>query len=201
MGWIGCEGDLDFLTIVRGQLTGITQMVLDVPIKVSIVIVCLAFKFRKNLSVRFAQDVRQCGQATAVCHADDDFANSLGTSMLNHGIQGGNEGFPSFQRKPLLPDEFFLQELLEQGRLADLFEDLLPVGGFDARPVGQFNRLANPLLPIELPNVHVFDADAVTICGLKMGDDVPQFGRTNADLVARLECGVQVCFTQSKMTQ
>ena len=176
-------------------------MVFDIAVKITIIVVGLAFKLSKNLLVGLAEDVGKRGQATPVGHADDHLTNAVRGAMFNHRIEGGNQRFPAFQREPLLSDEFLLQEFFEERCLAQLFENLLPIHSFNARPVRQLNRLANPLLPLDIADVHVLDANAVAVGLLQMRHDVAQFCRPDAHLLARLEHGVQVGITQAKMTE
>ena len=168
-------------------------MILHIPIEQAIAVVGFAFEFTEDVGVRLPEDVGQRAEAAAVRHADDDFAHATGGSRFNQGVEGGNQAFPSFEGEALLADELLLKEFLKERGLADLLEHVLSAFGVQTWAVGQLNVLANPLEPLRLGDVHVFNPNRVAVRRLQMGNDVAEFCGANAHFIARLEHRVEVC--------
>ena len=176
-------------------------MVLDVTVKKSVVVVRLAFELAEDVGVGLAQNVRQGAQTTAVRHADHDFLHATGGARLNHGVQRRNQTLPTFKREAFLAHELFLQEFLEQGRLADFLQHVLSALRIQARAVRQFNPFTNPCKALRLADVHVFDSNGFAVGGLEVSHDVFQRCRPQPHFAARLKHGVEVGLTQVKLPQ
>ena len=70
-----------------------------------------------------AHDIGQDVEPAAMGHADDDIVDALGRGLFNGLIEERDEGLRPFQGKGLGADEFFLDELLEDHRIGQPFED------------------------------------------------------------------------------
>ena len=126
-------------------------------------VVGLAGELLENVGVGLVQDVREGVQAAAVGHADDElFGPQLGTA-LHDGVQRGQQALPALHAEALLAHELLLEELLEDGRLVELFENLLLLRLAQHRPVGQLDVVLEPLPALRLADVHVLDADRMAI--------------------------------------
>ena len=134
-------------------------------------------------------------------HADENFLNALLGTFLYHGIQCRNQRLTTLERKALLADKFFLEELFEQGSLREFLQNLNPVFYADARAVGELNVLAHPGLQLHVLNGHVFDADGVAIRQLQVVDNLLQRRRPDAHLRSRLKNRIKVRRRQAEVTQ
>ena len=201
MRGVGGERDVDVVATVGREVPRITEVVFDVAVKVAVIVVGLAFELGENFFVRLAEDVGEGRQATTVGHADDDFADPVGGAVLNRRIEGSDEGFAAFEGEAFLAYEFLLQKLLEQCRLAQLLQNLLAIRRLEPRPIHELNRFPDPLLAVQLADVHVLNPDAVAVRLLEMRHDVAQLRRPDPDLIARLEHRIEVGIAQAEMAQ
>ena len=186
------QGDGDLFSGVRHLLARVAEVILHISVEQAVTIVGFAFELTEDVGVRLAKDVGQRAEAAAVRHADDDFTHATGGSRFNQGVEGRNQAFSSFEGEALLADELFLEELLEERGLADLFEHVLSAFSVQTWTVGQLDVLANPLEPLRLGDVHVFNPNRVTVRRLQMGNDVSELCGANAHFIARLEHRVEV---------
>ena len=72
-----------------------------------------AFKFREYLHHRFADDVRQHVQASAMGHADHHFMDIGGRGAVQDFVQNRDGRFAAFQRKTLVANKAGMQKALE----------------------------------------------------------------------------------------
>ena len=72
-----------------------------------------AFKLRKQLHQRFADDIRQHVQPSAVRHADHRFMHVGRCSAIQNFVQNRDGRFAALQRKALVSNEARVQKALE----------------------------------------------------------------------------------------
>ena len=198
---VGRQSDGHFFTGVRHLLARVAEVVLDVAVKKSVVVVGFAFKLAEDVRVRLAQNVRQRAQTTPVRHANHHFLHAARGARLDHGVQSRNQTLPAFKREALLAHEFLLQEFLEQRRLADLLQNVLTTICIQPRAVDELYPVADPRQALRLADVHVLDPDRFAVRRLEVSHNVLQCRRTQPHFATRLEHGVQVGLTQVELSQ
>ena len=193
------QGDVHRQARIGHDICAVAHVVLDVTIKFLSVIVGLASKLLEDVGVRLVEDVREGVQAAAVCHPDDELLGTQLTAPLHNGVQSGQQALPPFHTETLLAHEFLLEELLEDGGLVELLENLLLLRLTEHRAIGQLNVVLEPVPAFRLADVHVLDADRMAVCLLEVRDDVAQRGCSDADFTAGLEDRVKVGLLQPEM--
>ena len=181
------------------EVRAVPHVVLDVAVEVVPVVVGLAGELLENVGVGLIEDVREGVQAAPVGHADDELLGAELRAALHDGVQRGQQALTALHAEALLAHELLLEELLEDGGLVELLENLLLLRLAQDGPVGQLDVVLEPLPALRLADVHVLDADGVAVSRLEVGDDVPQGRGADADFAARLEDSVEVRLLQPEV--
>ena len=199
VGGIRRQRDVDGHSGIGLEIGAVPHVVLHVAVEVVSMVVGLAGELLEDVGVGLVEDVREGVQAAAVRHADDELLGpELGTA-LHDGVQRGQQALPALHAEALLAHELLLEELLEDGRLVELLEDLLLLRLGQYRTIRELDVVLEPLPALRLADVHVFDADRVAIRLLKVGDDVAQGRCSDADLAPGFKHRIEVRFLQPEM--
>ena len=149
-----------------------------------------AFKFGKQISRFFAQNVNQNIQTATVCHTDDDFFHAVFTGVLNQIVQTGNGTFATFDTETFLTDIFGMQVAFQSFGSSHFFQDTAFLIGIVMR-CGQyaFKIIANPAALFGIWNVDVLYRDMAAVGLFEVADDLGQrqFALTGKIALAHIE--------------
>ena len=152
---------------------GGAEVVFDVAGAVRLRRVQVALELAEDLRVRLAHDVGQHVEPAAVRHRDDHFVQAVLGALVDRRVHQRDLAFGAFQREPLLPDVFGLQEGFESLGGVELAEDVFLFGhsGFD---VFGLDPLFQPLLLFGLEDVGVLHADVAAVGVAQQAQHVAQ---------------------------
>ena len=149
-----------------------------------------AFKFGKQISRFFAQNVNQNIQTATVCHTDDDFFHAVFTGVLNQVVQTGNRAFAAFYTKAFLANIFGMQVAFQSFGGSHFFQNAAFLIGIVMR-CGQyaFKIIAHPTTLFGIWNVDVLYRDMAAVGLFEVTDDLGQrqFALTGKIALAHIE--------------
>ena len=149
-----------------------------------------AFKFSKQISRFFAQDVNQNIQTATVCHTDDDFFHAVFTGVLNQIVQTGNGTFTTFDTETFLTDIFGMQITFQSFGGSHFFQDTAFLIGIVMR-CGQyaFKIIAHPTTLFSIGNIDIFQCNVAAVGLFQIADDLGkgQFALTGKVALAHIE--------------
>ena len=136
-----------------------------------------AGEFVENRLRRFAHDVGEDVETTAVRHADVDLGDAHLPAVLDHRLERRDRALAAVEPKALGADIFAGEEFLPLLGVDDLGQDRLLALGREV----DFGVLAlHPLLQetplLDLVDVHVLEADVAAVIGLQDTDDFANGG-------------------------
>ena len=117
------EPEVHVLSRSHHAIVRVALVILDVARAEGAVHQRIVFELGEDRLERLAQRVREHVEAPAVRHPDHDLAAAVRRSILDDRVEQRNQGLRAFEREALLPDEFGVQEALEQFRRRDVLED------------------------------------------------------------------------------
>ncbi|MPM25419.1 hypothetical protein SDC9_71913 [bioreactor metagenome] len=101
VGRVGCQADGNFSSLVIDSIV-IPQVIFYVAV-LYLFFVVFSGKPAKNLGVRLFHDICQYVEPSPVGHSYYNIVYVVRSSVRNDGVQGWNNSFRAFQRKPFLP--------------------------------------------------------------------------------------------------
>src|SRR5690606_8377715 len=113
VGRIGCKLYIDLLVGGCIEVAGITQVVFNITVPHGQVGGHVPFKFRKDLFVGLAQNIRQHVKSSAVGHSDNDFLDIKLRRLVDHCLQVGYRIVAALQGESLLSQEFRVKKMLK----------------------------------------------------------------------------------------
>ena len=149
-----------------------------------------AFKFSKQISRFFTQNVNQNIQTATVCHTDDDFFHAVFTGVLNQIVQTGNGTFATFYTETFLTDIFGMQVAFQSFGSSHFFQDTAFLFNVVAwRRQYAFKIIANPATLFGIWNVDVLYRDMAAVGLFEVTDDLGQrqFALTGKIALAHIE--------------
>ena len=160
-----------------------------------------AFKLTEYLFVCFTDDVGENVQPAAVGHADHHFLHIMIGRGIDDGVESGNGGFTSFERKSFLANIFGVEEFFKHHTLVQFFQNpflLFKRNGL--KPVF-LHFVGQPIDFFLVTDVFEFNTYMGCIALLQVIENVTQGGCAQADQVAREEILVQVFFGKAEKTK
>jgi len=183
----------------RGHLPGVTQVVLDIACE-DVVAVALSLELLENVVRGLVHDVGQHVEPAAVGHADDHVRHPAACAGGDQRLQRRDEGLVARQREALLAREPGVEEIFEDHRPGESFQDTaFGLGGEPGPVAGGFDPVQQPSDALGVPDEHELDADGRAVRLLEVGDDLAERRRAETDLGARLESLVQVLRSQPEV--
>ena len=154
---VGGNRRLDGVAGGCGELTLVTEVVLDVTRSLGVHRLGIALELTEDLPVGLADDVGQHVETTTVRHADADLVEAVVGSQVAQCGQQDDGRLATLEAEPLLTDELGLQEGLEDLGLIELVEDLqVHLAGEGL--VLLLETILEPLALLVVSDVHVLDA-------------------------------------------
>jgi hypothetical protein len=133
-----------------------------------------------------AEDVREHVQATPVGHADHDLAHADPRTVLDDGVEQGDQALGALQGEALLAQKLRVQEALEQLGRRELLEHPQPLAGFElGGALALLEVAAQPALVARVLDVGVLHAHRPAVGGAQPGEDLTQRLDRTAGQVAR----------------
>ncbi len=197
---VGGETDLDGFARSGLQLGLVAEVVFHISVAADGVgDVVFGELFEEHLE-RFAENIGQDGEATAVGHAHDDLLDADLGRELDHRVERGDHRFAAFEGEPFLPDETCVEKLLEELGFVQTAEDAdLLLAGERRLVVAGLHAGLEPLAGVVVLHVHVFDADATAVGLLEGGGDVLELLLSAALEVGESEALFEVAFVETEV--
>ena len=193
VGGIGREANLDLLPGGGGQDRLVSQVVLHVAVARHGVGDVVLGELLEELVEGLAHDAAKNVEAPAVGHPHDDLLDADVRAVVDHRVEGGDDGLAAFEREALLANVLCVQELLEELGLVDPAQDPHLLGPRELRgqPRG-LNALLQPAAAVGVLDVGVLNAHVLAVGFLQGGDDVLELHLPAAEVRADVEGGLQV---------
>ena len=145
---------------------------------------------------RFPHDVAEHIQTAAVGHAHVDFLHAVFRTVLDDGIQRGDDRLAALEGKAFLADVLGVKKFFEELGLVNAAEDaeFLVLGERRLKP-GGLDAFLQPAAAVLILNVGVFHAGVAAIGFLEGGEKIAEFHLAGAaaeisHVERRVEIGV-----------
>ena len=133
-------------------------------------------EFVENGGDRLADEIGQHIEPAAVRHAHLDLRDAQRRAVFQNGVEGDQRAFAAFQRKPLFPEEFLPEKLLEGLGFQQPPQRIgQPLGRVGGRGHAGFDARARPVADGGVVEVHELKPDRSGVGGFQRGDQIAQF--------------------------
>ena len=188
---VGRELDLDLLPGAGHELAGLTEVVLHIARALGRLGVDRALELLEDLVVALADDVGEHIEPTAVRHAHDHTVEVRVRGLLDDGVECGDGGFGTLHAETLLTDVLRREKSLECLCCVEPVEDV-PLIFRRQLVVHPFDLLLDPVLLVELLDVHVLDTDRAAIRITQQAQDVAELHPLGSGQAVRQELALEV---------
>ncbi len=195
---VGHQAEVYFALVAGGDVRRKAEVIFDVSLKDGLGMFD-PFKFREYFVIFFVENIGQDVESSPVGHSNNELFDAEGRAFFNNGIEGRDNAFCSFGGETFLADVFGAEKLFENDGLVQFMEEVPFFLQGELRGIAAaFHFVPQPATDFRFTDVVVLCANRLAIGLLQQGDDIFQFGRSQAHIGTSLKQCFQVCRFESE---